>query len=93
MDTSDIVRLAAAPGMHGAHCARCDYLFDAFNTPQPLNDAIMRMEGMKCPRCRKRDKLFLMMPSRYRAAVADRVEDERRREAVRLVADKYIQRT
>lgn len=90
--TAEQVRLDASPGLHGAHCQRCDYLFDAFYTPQPLNDAIMRMETMRCPKCAKRDKLFLLMPFKYRAMVADRALAEQRREAVRTVADKYIPR-
>jgi len=92
MRTAEQVRLESSPGMHGAHCRRCDYLFDAFDTPQPLNDAIMRMKTARCPKCRKSDKLFLLMPFKYREMVAERVIAEERREAVRQVADKYIQR-
>lgn len=90
--TAEQIRPEASPGLHGAHCHRCDYLFDAFDTPQPLNDAIMRLETTHCPNCRKRDKLFLLMPFKYREMVANRVLSERRREAVRQVADKYISR-
>lgn len=92
MHRSEQVRLKAAPGMHGAHCRRCNYLFDAYDTPQPLDDVIMRMETMRCPRCRKRDNLFLLMPFKYREMVAERVAAEDRHEAVRQVADKYISR-
>jgi hypothetical protein len=69
MDAADELRLKMTPGMHGAHCQRCAYLFDAFDTPTPINDAIMRMETTRCPRCKRRDKLFLLMPFRYREMV------------------------
>lgn len=92
MPTPEQIRLEASPGLHGAHCHRCNYLFDAFDTPQPLGDAIMRMETLRCPKCRKRDKLFLLMPYKYRELVAARALAEEHREAVRRVADKYIPR-
>ena len=92
MDAADKFRLKMTPGMHGAHCQRCDYLFDAFDTPTPLNDAIMRIKTTRCPRCNKRDKLFLLMPFKYREMVAAAIATEQRREAVRQTADKYIPR-
>lgn len=92
MRSAEQIRIEASPGLHGAHCQRCDYLFDAFNTPTPLNDAIMRMKTTRCPQCSTRDKLFLLMPFKYREMVAARIEAERRREAVRQIADKYIPR-
>ncbi len=92
VDRSDIARLEARPGMYGINCAPCDYLFDAFDAPTPLSDALMRMRTLVCPRCGERGGLMLLMPKSYRALVLASVEREERKEAVRQIADKYIPR-
>ena len=73
MNTCHMVRSMSSASMYGAHCTRCDYLFDAFDTPSPLEDALMRLETLLCPRCRQRNNLRLLMPDRYREMVAGRV--------------------
>lgn len=78
--------------MHGIHCESCDYLFDGFDTPAPLSDALMRMRTLVCPICGDRRRLMLLMPKSYRAQVLARVEREERKEAARQIADKYIPR-
>ena len=92
MDAMDLLRLDALPGMHGAHCTKCKRLFDAFDTPSQLDEALMRMKTLVCPQCGKRGNLMLLMPWVYREMVAKQVAEEDAREAVRQTADKYIHR-
>lgn len=92
MDRSDVARLEAMPGMHGINCTPCDYLFDAFDTPTRMQDALMRMRTLVCPICGERGGLLLLMPEAYRDQVLAKVEREERKEAVRQIADKYIPR-
>jgi DNA-directed RNA polymerase subunit RPC12/RpoP len=88
----DLVRLELNPGLHGAMCMSCKYLFDAYDTPAPLDDVLMRMKTLRCPSCGKRKHLHLLMPWKYREMVAAEIEAEAKREAVRTVADKYVPR-
>jgi len=92
LEPSDLLRLADHPGLHGAHCTKCDRLFDAFDTPMRLDEAVMRMKGMSCPRCGKRKHLLLLMPSKYREMMEKQIADEAKCESIRQTADKYIPR-
>jgi hypothetical protein len=92
VDAFDIVRLSERPGLHGCHCTKCDRLFDAHDTPCRLDDGLMRIETLRCPTCRGRKHLMLLLPHRYRAMVAEAVAREVAAEATRRIADKYISR-
>ncbi len=88
----DLARLKASPGLHGARCPKCDYLFDAYDTPAPINDVLARLRGMRCPSCGKKRGLGLLMPWKYQERVEAKIVAEERREEVRKTADKYISR-
>lgn len=40
-DLEDLQRLSSRPGLHGAHCTECNYLFDAYETPSRIKDVII----------------------------------------------------
>ena len=92
MNHSDLLRLKQRPGLHGAHCRACNYLFDAYDTPAPLNDVVMRLKTMRCPRCDSRENVDVVMPWKYVELVEVEIAADDRREAVRQLADKYISR-
>jgi len=89
---TDLLRLDLRPGLHGAHCTRCDRLFDAYDTPAPLADVLARVKTMICGECGERDKLMLLMPHKYREMVADAIRKAEAREALMRKVDKYIPR-
>lgn len=91
-DQADLQRLSDRPGLHGAHCTECDYLFDTYETPSRMNDVIMLLENICCPQCCERQSIVLLMPLTYRKMVEKQIAKEAERERVRLVADKYIER-
>lgn len=91
-DQSDILRLKQRPGLHGALCTGCDYLFDAHDTPSRLGDVVMQLKTIECPRCETRKNLLLLMPFKYMMLMEHRVAIEIKRENVRQTADKYIPR-
>lgn len=93
IDVSELVRIDLRPGLHGARCRDCDRLFDAYETPCPMDDVIMRLSTMRCPECGGRSAVDLLMPWKYREMVAASIAREAESERVRLVADKYIPRT
>lgn len=72
MNDADLARIRSSPGLHGAHCTECDYIFDAFTTPAPLADVVMHMKTTRCPKCGKRKHLLLLMPPRYQEMAEER---------------------
>ena len=50
VDHTDLFRLTGRPGLHGAHCTECDYLFDAYDTPTRLGDVTMLLKKLSSER-------------------------------------------
>ncbi len=89
----DLVRIKASPGLHGCHCEKCNRLFDAFDAPLAMDEAVMRMKVLRCPECGSRKHLMVMMHHRYVELAQQELDREAERERVRQIADRYIERT
>jgi DNA-directed RNA polymerase subunit RPC12/RpoP len=90
--SADVLRIKSMPGLHGCHCIKCDRLFDAFDAPLPMDEAVMRMATIRCPACGKRKHLVVMMHHRYVEMAQVALDEETERERVRQVADRYMPR-
>jgi len=93
LSADEVIRLNARPGLHGMICRQCNDLFDGFDTPCRLDEAIMRMRTAECPTCSAGSRdLGLLMPRAYRDALVIKARNQAKVEAVRRVADLYIGR-